>query len=227
MRVLIACEESQAVCKAFREKGHLAFSCDIQECSGGHPEWHILGDCLKVINGDCDFYTEDGQIHTIYGKWDLLIAHPPCTDLCNSGARHFEKKRLDGRQYRAIEFFMKFINADCDKIAVENPMGIISGEYIAKHFPGLADKHGLPIKYTQKIQPYEFGHPFIKTTCLWLKGLQPLKATNILERPAQGWLNQSFTQDGRYGGFNGKFNDAKTRSKTFEGIAKAMAEQWG
>lgn len=122
---------------------------------------------------------------------------------------------------------MKFINADCDKIAVENPMGIISGEYIAKHFPGLADKYGLPIKYTQKIQPYEFGHPFIKTTCLWLKGLQPLKATNILERPAQGWLNQSFTQDGRYGGFNGKFNDAKTRSKTFEGIAKAMAEQWG
>lgn len=228
MKVLVACEESQEVCKAFRAKGHLAFSCDIQDCSGGHPEWHIKGDCLPLLNGNCDFYTQDGAKHTNYGKWDMLIAFPPCTDICNSGARHFEKKRADGRQRASIEFFAQFLNADCDKIVIGNPMGICGGgKYINEYFPDLAERYGLPRTPTQKVQPYEYGHPFIKTTCLWEKGVQPLQPTRVLERPAQGWENQSFTKDGRYGGFNGKFNDAKTRSKTFEGIAKAMTEQWG
>jgi site-specific DNA-cytosine methylase len=158
MRVLIACEESQAVCKAFREKGHESYSCDIIECSGGHPEWHIKQDVIPLLNGNCSFKTTDGTEHSIVGKWDIIIAFPPCTDLCVSGARHFEKKRKDGRQRESIEFFCKFLDADCDKIAIENPVGIISGDYIPKHFPDLADKHNLPRKQSQIIQPYEYGH---------------------------------------------------------------------
>ena len=227
MRVLIACEESQAVCKAFRERGHTAFSCDIQDCSGGHPEWHIKGDVLPLLNGRCEFKTCDGTEWHIDDRWDLIIAHPPCTDLSVSGARHFERKRANGSQEKSIEFFCQFLNADCDKIAIENPVCIIGGDYIPKHFPHIAQKYNLPIKPSQRVQPYEHGHPFIKTTCLWLKGLPLLKPTNILNKPEQGWENQSITSTGRYGGFNSKFSDAKTRSKTFEGIAKAMAEQWG
>lgn len=210
-RVLVACEESQRVCIAFRELGHEAYSCDIEPCSGGHPEWHIQDDVLKHLDED----------------WDLIIAHPPCTHLTCSGARHFASKRLDGRQREGIEFFCKFLECSCDHVAIENPVGIISGEYIKKYFPDLCEKYGLPLKPTQKIQPFEFGHPYTKTTCLWLKGLPKLKPTNILTKPEGGWLNQSITPDGRYGGFNSKFNSAKERSKTFEGIAKAMAEQWG
>jgi site-specific DNA-cytosine methylase len=210
-KVLVACEESQRVCKAFRELGHEAYSCDIEPCSGGHPEWHIQDDVLKYLNED----------------WDLIIAHPPCTHLTVSGARHFEKKRLDGRQRKGIEFFCKFLECDCPRVAIENPVGIISGEYIKKYFPDLCERYGLPLRPTQKIQPFEFGHPYTKTTCLWLKGLPKLEPTNILEKPESGWVNQSITPDGRYGGFNGKFHSAKERSKTFEGIAKAMAEQWG
>lgn len=135
MNVLVACEESQRVCIAFREKGHNAFSCDIQPCSGGHPEWHIQGDVLPLLNGRCDFKTAEGVTHTIDGRWDLIIAFPPCTHLASSGARHFSKKREDGRQRAAIEFFCKFLTADCDRIAIENPVGIISGEYIKEHFP--------------------------------------------------------------------------------------------
>lgn len=135
MKVLIACEESQRVCKAFREKGHEAYSCDIQPCSGGHPEWHIQGDALPLLNGNCDFKTVDGIEHKIEGKWDLIIAHPPCTRLCNSGQRwlywgteeYMENKRKE--QEKAIEFFMYFVNADCDKIAIENPSGIMSTHY--------------------------------------------------------------------------------------------------
>ena len=145
MNVLIACEESQRVCTAFREKGHQAYSCDIQECSGGRPEWHILGDALPLINGNCEFKTMDGITHRIDGKWDLLIAHPPCTYLSNAGARHlYPHGKLNTERYekglKAKEFFMMFYNADCDKIAVENPIP-------SKVF-------GLP-KYTQTIQPYE------------------------------------------------------------------------
>lgn len=133
MKVLIACEESQRVCAAFRERGHEAYSCDIQECSGGHPEWHIKGDCLLIINGNCEFTTQDGQAHKIDGKWDLLIAHPPCTYLTVTGNRWFSvekygKKAIERAKKRegAIDFFMKFATCDCDKIAIENPVGIIS-----------------------------------------------------------------------------------------------------
>ena len=210
-RVLIACEESQAVCNAFRNIGHEAYSCDIKECSGGHPEWHICGDVLEYINDD----------------WDLIIAHPPCTHLSISGARHFERKRADGSQREAIEFFCKMLNAQCDKVVVENPVCIISGNYIKEHYPDLCEKYGLPLKPTQIIQPYQFGHPYTKQTCLWIKGLPKLVPTNILERPESGWLNQCFTPDGRYGGFSSSFSGSEKRSKTFEGIAKAMAEQWG
>ena len=165
--------------------------------------------------------------HTQADRWDLIIAHPPCTHLTVSGARHFEKKRQDGRQREGIELFCKFLEVDCDKVAIENPIGIISGNYIREYFPDIAEKYGLPIKATQIIQPYEFGHPFIKTTCLWLKGLPCLVPTNVLVKPKSGWENQSFTADGRYGGFNSKFTGSKGRSKTFQGIAEAMAEQWG
>ena len=226
MKILVACEESQAVTIEMRKLGHEAYSCDIIECSGGHPEWHIKWDVLPLLNGNCSFLTSNGDLHRIDGRWDMIIAFPPCTHICNSGARHFEKKRADGRQREGIEFFCKFLYADCEKIAIENPVGIIGGDYIKEHFPYLAEQYDLPIKPTQKIQPFEHGHPYTKTTCLWLKGVPPLKPTNILEKPIGGWVNQSFTKDGRYGSFAGNFNDAKTRSKTFPGIAKAMAEQW-
>ena len=202
MKVLIACEESQEVCKAFRAKGHEAYSCDLQDCSGGHPEWHIKGDVIPLLEE----------------KWDMIIAHPPCTYLCVSGNRWFDIerygdsaiKRIEERE-KAIEFFMKFVNAECKKIAIENPIGRMSTYYR---------------KPDQIIQPFEFGHPYTKQTCLWLKGLPKLLPTDILIKPETGWVNQSFTPDGRYGGFK-SFNGSKQRSKTFPGIAKAMAEQWG
>ena len=218
MKVLIACEESQTVCKAFRAKGHEAYSCDIIEPSGGHPEWHIMGDAQKVINGRCEFTTMDGTKHRIDGTWDLLIAHPPCTYLTVSGNAWFDiekygdkaKQRYKGR-YKAIVFFMQMVTANARMVAVENPIGIMSTAYK---------------KPTQIIQPFQFGHPYTKQTCLWLKGLKPLVPTNILEKPESGWVNQSFTPDGRYGGFKA-FNGSEQRSKTFPGIAQAMADQWG
>ena len=181
MKILLACEESQAVTIELRRLGHEAFSCDIIECSGGHPEWHIKGDVLPLLNGNCQFETMDGSEHQIEGRWDMIIAFPPCTHLAVSGARHFEKKREDGRQREGIEFFCQFLNADCDKIAIENPIGIISGDYIPKHFPDLAEKYILPRKQSQIIQPYEYGHAAKKTTCLWLKGLPMLKPTDAVE----------------------------------------------
>ena len=222
MKVLVACEESQEVCKAFRKKGHEAYSCDIQTHSGGHPEWHIKGNVLPLLNGNCKFITCDFKEHEIKGKWDIIIAHPPCTDLCVSGARYFQKKRENGSQEESIKFFKHFLDADCDKIAIENPIGIIGGDYIKKWFPLYSN---LP-KCTQIIQPFEYGHPYTKSTCLWLKNLPELIPTDILEKPDTGWINQSFTPDGRYGGFK-HFNGSKERSKTFPGIAKAMADQWG
>jgi site-specific DNA-cytosine methylase len=235
MKILVACEESQAVCKAFRERGHEAYSCDIIECSGGHPEWHIQGDVLPLLNGNCEFWTKDKDgrgvgWHCITGKWDMIIAFPPCTDLAVSGARHFEKKRADGRQRESIEFFCQFLNADCDKIAIENPVGIISGDYIPQWFPDLAKKSNLPIKPSQIIQPYEYGHPAKKSTCLWLKGLPLLKPTKIVEPDLVSYTCKSgkkvtFSRHMVQGFENGE--RAKSRSKTFEGVAKAMAEQWG
>lgn len=229
MKVLVACEESQRVCMAFREKGHEAYSCDIIECSGGHPEWHIMQDVLPLLNGNCEFVSEDGQKHSITGKWDMIIAFPPCTHLAVSGARHFEKKRSDGRQREGIEFFAQFLNADCAKIAVENPVGIISGDYIPKWFPDLAKKYGLPRKPSQIIQPYEYGDPHKKTTCLWLKGLPHLTPTNIVEPKLVKYICKSGKEvtfsEYMVRGFEG--DRATHRSKTFPGIANAMADQWG
>ena len=235
MKVLVACEESQEVCKAFRAKGHEAYSCDIQECSGCHPEWHINGDVLPLLNGSGEkhgsvfFVTQDYYPHLLPQKWDMILAFPPCTHLAVSGAAWFEKKRNDGRQRLGIEFFCQFINADCERIAIENPVGIISGDYIPKHFPDLAKKYGLPIKPTQKIHPWQFGDSFEKTTCLWLKGLQPLVPTNIVERGEfithksgkvkPKWFADAFKLPPE--------ERAKVRSKTFHGIAAAMADQWG
>lgn len=166
-------------------------------------------------------------------KWDMIIAFPPCTHLAVSGASWFEEKRKDGRQREAIEFFCKFLYADCDKIAVENPVNIISGDYVREWFPELADKYHLPIKPTQTIQPYWFGNQARKSTCLWLKGLPKLKPTNIVdcgEIKGKGFSVGSAAwcacdEDGK----SISWNDPRTaiiRSKTFPGVAKAMAEQW-
>lgn len=243
MKVLVACEESQAVCREFRRLGHEAYSCDVVECSGGHPEWHIKGDVLDVLTakkqwipGDdwfgYKFRTQDGRLHCIDGKWDMIIAFPPCTHLAVSGACRFAAKRADGRQREGLEFFMRLLFADCEHVCVENPVNIVSGKYPLKWFPDIAAKYSLPIKPTQTIQPYEFGHPESKKTCLWLRGLPPLKPTNVLELPECGyWDNQTpdgqnkLIVDGHWIGYN----DPRTaiyRSKTYPGIAKAMAEQF-
>lgn len=220
MRVLVACEESQAVCKAFRERGHEAYSCDIIPCSGGHPEWHIHGDALKLINGRCTFRTMDGIEHSVNGKWDLLIAHPPCTYLTVTGNRWFNVERYGGKaiqrkKYRedAIKFFMDFANADCDKIAIENPIGVMSTAYR---------------KPNQIIHPYMFGDPERKGTCLWLKGLKELKPTNIVEPNIIAYKNGKGTDSPWHMNTMRlpKQERSKLRSKTFPGIAKAMAEQW-
>lgn len=217
MRILVACEESQEVCKAFRARGHEAYSCDIQPCSGGHPEWHLQVNALEMLKL----------------RWDLIIAHPPCTYLTVSGNAYFNEDRWgdkarERKQLRldAADFFMRFAEADCKRIAIENPVGYMNSHYR---------------KPDQIIQPYYFGHPYTKKTCLWLKGLPPLFCTDVLAKPKGGWVNQQITKDGRYGGYGGKwgckkdgkwlrYGDpevAKERSKTFPGIAKAMAEQWG
>lgn len=201
---------------------------------GGHPEWHIMQNVLTLINGNCTFKTTDGETHTVNGKWDMIIAFPPCTHLAVSGARHFEKKRADGRQRDGIEFFCQFLIADCDRISIENPVNIISGEYITKWFPGLAEKYGLPIKATQRIQPYEFGDETKKTTCLWLKGLPKLTPTNIVEPKIRTYkggarfgvgIGEVYNENGKTISYNDP-RTAKARSKTFPGIAKAMADQW-
>lgn len=219
MKVLVACEESQRVCAAFRRLGHEAYSCDIQDCSGGYPEWHIKQDVLPLINGRCIFTTCDGTKHTINGRWDLLIAHPPCTYLssaCTSG--HSLKTRslqqISDRTARRIEselFFMAFINADCDRIAVENPVGVMNTVYR---------------KPDQIIHPYYFGDPELKRTCLWLKNLPVLcYADTKIEKPkpirvGKNGKNVYFTE-------GCSANRKSERSKTFPGIARAMAEQWG
>ena len=222
MKILVACEESQRVCMAFRERGHNAFSCDIQEPSGGHPEWHVHGDCLQILQGG-QIVTMDGVTHDI-PKWDLLIAHPPCTYLTNTGNRWFNverygdkaRQRLKDRE-QAAAFFMEFVNADCDKIAIENPIGYMSTAYR---------------KADQVIQPYMFGHPTRKATCLWLKGLKPLKPTNTVELDKSDYYEYvsksgKIKHDSRSRCKGSKSERAKNRSKTFEGIAQAMAEQRG
>lgn len=183
MRILVACEESQEVTKAFREKGHQAFSCDIIECSGGHPEWHIQADVKSIL----------------FDGWDLVLAFPPCTDLAVSGARWFKEKQADGRQQRSIAFFLEFTKLSCPW-AIENPVGIMSTHYR---------------KPDQIIQPWQFGHGETKATCLWLNRLPLLISTNIVGGREQRIWKLPPSED-----------RAKLRSKTFYGIAKAMADQW-
>lgn len=224
MKVLVACEESQTVCKAFRERGHEAYSCDIQEPSGGHPEWHILGDALKAIEGG-QIVTMDGKAHDV-DKWDLLIAHPPCTYLSNACTRGFSLRctpaekvadRWKNRAEAAV-FFMYFALAPIEHIAVENPVGFMNTAYR---------------KADQIIDPYMFAESendtenFVtKRTCLWTKNLPNLK-TNGLKKPNNAELFGVY-KSGKAKTWEDSFSrSAKERSKTFPGIAKAMAEQWG
>lgn len=223
MKVLVACEESQAVTIELRKLGHEAYSCDIQECSGGYPEWHICGDVLRILNpvevqidGKCyeaipEFTTMNGKEHLVMGGWDMIIAHPPCTYLSNAGARFLyphgvlNEERLK-KGLEAKDFFMAIYNADCPKIAVENPIP--------------SKIYGLP-PYTQTIQPWQFGHPFQKKTCLWLKGLPELQPTDIV--PIEN--RQSTKIAGNWFNKGGKERQ-KNRAKTFPGVARAMATQW-
>ncbi len=218
MNVLVACEESQRVCLAFLERGHNAFSCDIQEPSGGRPDRHILGDALKAIQGG-QIVTMDGVTHDI-PKWDIIIAHPPCTYLSNAGAcRLYPRKgELNQERYKkgleAKAFFMEIWNADCEKICIENPIPSSIFE--------------LP-RYTQSIQPFQFGEPYSKKTCLWLKGLNLLQPTNIIAdyKPYVSCGTSRNKGNPDKAGFSRAGGDKKVRSRTFIGIAKAMAEQWG
>ena len=219
MKLLVCCEESQTVCKAFRNRGWEAYSCDILNQSGGHPEWHIKSDVLPLIDGNCKFTTCDGKEHEIVGEWDLLICHPPCTYLTCSGNKWFKpeyKDRFPNRfQQRedAVQFFMAFVNAKCKHIAIENPVGIMSTRYR---------------KPNQYIQPYYFGDPEKKTTGLWLKGLPCLIPTDIVEpqiiRTKSGVNEPKWHMDTM---ILPKEERSRLRSKTFPGIAQAMAYQWG
>lgn len=202
MRILVACEESQAVTKELRRLGHEAYSCDIQPCSGGHPEWHLQVDALEILKM----------------KWDMIIAHPPCTYLTNAGAMRLRVKgeinqeRME-KAKEAKKFFMAFLEADCPKKAIENPL------------PGKI--HQLP-PYSQIIEPYMFGDPWKKRTCLWLRGLPPLMATDLVE-PQGLWVGAASSRRdakvySRYALHSKR--SSRIRSKTFPGIAKAMAEQW-
>lgn len=193
MKILVACEESQVVTKAFRAKGHEAYSCDLQECSGGYPEWHIQGDVLKII--------DEG--------WDMMIAHPPCTYLSNAGAVHlYPKGVLNNERYvkgmEGKDFFMKLLESKIAKICIENPLP--------------SSVYQLP-KHNQVIQPYQFGHALQKRTYLWLKNLPPLMYTCIAEKPESAKTADWFNKGGK--------DRQKNRSKTFQGIADAMANQWG
>lgn len=216
----MACEESQAVTKELRALGHEAYSCDIIECSGGHPEWHIMQDVLPLLNGDCNFYTCDGTSHLIIGEWNMIIAFPPCTYLTVTGNRWFNVEKYGEKAIQrmkdredAIRFFMAFANADCDRIAIENPIGVMSSAWR---------------KPNQIIHPYMFGDPERKGTCLWLKGLQELKPTNIVEPKIIRYKNGKGTDSPWHVNTMSlpPIERAKMRSKTFPGIAKAMAEQW-
>lgn len=219
MAVLIACEESQTVCKAFQSRGIEAYSCDIQEPSGGHPEWHILGDALDAIQGG-SITTMDGKAHDV-GKWDLLIAHPPCTYLTNAGAMHIWKGGvLQPDRVKlgivARDLFMRFWYADVKRVVIENPVP--------------STIFCLP-QYTQIVQPFQFGHPVTKKTCLWIRGLEPLRPTEVVQ-PVKGRKMTLKNGTVRYSCWEmdcggSKEERAKARSKTFPGIATAMAEQWG
>jgi hypothetical protein len=209
MKLLVACEESQEVTIACRNIGIEAYSCDIIPCSGGKKEWHILGDVIPLMKDE---------------KWDAVIAFPPCTHLCSSGARYFEEKRKDGRQQKAIDFFMEFTKLTC-KWAIENPVGIMSKVYR---------------KPDQYIQPWQFGHRDSKKTCLWLNGFSKLVPTKIVEpvycenltskgirtslsRNKPRWENQTKSGQNKLGP---SINRNMLRAKTYKGVAEAIANQW-
>jgi hypothetical protein len=192
MKILVSCEESQAVTIELRKLGHEAYSCDLLPCSGGHPEWHLQQDVIPLLKE----------------KWDMIIAFPPCTHLAVSGAAWFEQKRKDGRQQQGINFFMQFTNLDCPRVAIENPVGIMSTYYR---------------KPDQTIHPWQFGHPEQKATCLWLKGLPPLVGTcdvsvEMKRLPKCQRERNHYMSPGP--------ERTKLRSKTYPGIAQAMATQW-
>lgn len=235
MKILVACEESQRVCAAFRARGHEAYSCDILDPSGGHPEWHIKSDVLEILSPKkhmvgcpnypdyedfIEFKTMDNISH-IVEKWDLIIAHPPCTYLTVTGNRWFNIERYGDKarerhklREEAIEFFMAFVNAECEHIAIENPIGVMSTNYR---------------KPDQIIQPYWFGDPFEKRTCLWLKGLPQLEKTNEVT-PEARTVYASGTSLPTWFADAAKLPKAersRIRSQTFPGFAGAMAEQWG
>lgn len=197
-RVLVACEESQTVCKAFRELGHEAYSCDLQECSGGHPEWHIMHDAIEVAAS---------------GIWDLMIAHPPCQKLSKAGGAHWKKPGFKDEQKKAFEFVLALWNSPIQSIAVENPVGWLNSNWK---------------KPNQRFHPYHFGDPWTKETCLWLRGLRCLMPTKIV-KPQGNWVKPGNVRPHRrfYEVPEGGNGNAKERSKTFPGIARAMAEQWG
>jgi hypothetical protein len=208
--ILVACEESQAVTIELRKLGHIAYSCDVQDCSGGCPEWHVKDDVSKIVEGNCSFKTVTEDTHSVV-NWDMVIAFPPCTHLCNSGQRWFTEGKKDRRlQLDAIDFFMMFANLQCEKVAIENPVGIMSTVYR---------------KPDQIINPYEFGHTECKKTCLWLKGLPKLTHTKVipLEQRTHNLWRAVF--DGKQYSWNDPMV-SKLRNKTFKGIAMAMAQQW-
>ena len=253
MKILVACEESQAVTIELRKLGHQAFSCDLVPCSGGHPEWHFQQDAIEVMNGWFDtnevtindnfdlkfdvwsdeqeyLYKDKNEsigalIKQIGWNWDMMIAFPPCTHLAVSGAAWFEEKRKDGRQQEGIDFFMKIVNAPIEKIAIENPIGIMSKIYR---------------KPDQIIHPYYFGDDTSKATCLWLKNLPKLFYTKEIDlfNSEVSFVKPHFTiftnAEGKSKRFSRTANKwyksaeerSKERSKTFPGIAKAMATQW-
>lgn len=235
INILVACEESQRVTIEFRKLGHNAFSCDVIDCSGGHPEWHIKQDVIPLLNGHCSFKTVDGTSHTVSGKWDMIIAFPPCTYLTNAATKHFSLKstsadkvvkRWEQRAKSAV-FFMRFASADCDRIAIENPLGFMNTAFR---------------KPDQIIHPYYFAENsddsenyVQKRTCLWLKGLPLLKKTSDLPKPEPMYICQGEKCKGKKIGWcegirgtsGGQKGRAKARSKTFPSIAKAMADQWG
>ena len=209
MKILVACEESQAVTIELRALGHEAYSCDIIEESGGHPEWHIMHDVIPLLNGDCAFQTRDGAQHEIVGEWDMIIAFPPCTKTSNAGAKHlFRDKQLNlSRYYEGLcgkALFETIRHAKCERIIIENPTPSRIFEYP---------------KPTQAVQPYWFGDAYSKKTLLWEKGVPVLLPTNIVE-PVQNCHSAGtwFMKGGK--------ERQRNRSKTPVGLARAMAEQW-
>lgn len=230
MKILIACEESQAVTIAMRNNGHEAYSCDLLPCSGGHPEWHIQGDAsAEVIKSNCNIIDYTPHVKE-NGRYDLVVSFPPCTDLSVSGAKHFAYKRDNGSQRASIEFFFKMWFYSH---VIENPVGIMSGgTYVKKWFPDLYERmilNKFSFDSPQIVHPWQFGHKASKKTCLWVKGGVPeLQPTNIVGPPKK-YADMSSEELNQWTAIHRcppSQNRAIIRSKTYSGIAQAMADQW-